>query len=61
MDFAYNKKKKNGKEKLDSFEFENRVLVCFYYPCLPLHCPEWSGFERNNCSPKQLVMRMVGC
>lgn len=40
MDFAYKKKKKNGKEKLDSFEVENRVLVCFYYPCLPLHCPE---------------------
>lgn len=59
MDFAY--KKKNGKEKLDSFEFENRVLVCFYYSCLPLHCPEWGGFERNNCPPKQLVMRTVGC
>lgn len=48
---------KKRKEKLDPFEFENRVLVYVYYPCLPPHSPEWNGLERKNCPPKQLVRR----
>lgn len=43
MDFAYNKKKKNGKEKLDSFEFENKSFGVFLLslPATALSRVEW--------------------
>ena len=39
------------------YEFENRILVCVFYLCLPPHSPNWSSLERIKCPPNQVVIR----